>query len=72
MAKKAIVHPTLKLVPDYPTLKPPFISLSACWLGLDKLESIVEKLEFIEDEEILFEWIQTIKVNLYCPSRTGS
>ena len=52
-----------KLVPEYPTLKPPFISLSACWLGLDKLESIVEKLEFMEDEEVLFEWIQTIKVS---------
>ena len=51
-----------KLVPEYPTMKPPFISLSTCWLGLDKLESIVEKLEFLEDEEVLFEWIQTIKV----------
>ena len=58
-----------KLVPEYPTLKPPFISLSACWLGLDKLESIVEKLEFMEDEEVLFEWIQTIKVSFItlCP-----
>ena len=51
-----------KLVPEYPMMKPPFISLSTCWLGLDKLESIVAKLEFLEDEEVLFEWIQTIKV----------
>ena len=56
----------INLRKEYPESAPPFLTLSCCWLELDKLEKLAELLldTFEKDEEVLFLWINLIRDEL--------
>ena len=56
----------INLRKEYPESAPPFLTLSCCWLELEKLEKLAELLldTFEKDEEVLFLWINLIRDEL--------